>query len=66
VFDDPRVQAQKTLLEKLGGVLDLLKTGSSSDPGQQLAAVLFATRLLEEAGAQERGAPRTDSAQTIR
>uniref|UniRef100_A0A671YDD7 Cullin 7 n=1 Tax=Sparus aurata TaxID=8175 RepID=A0A671YDD7_SPAAU len=67
VFNNPRVQGKKTVLEKLGEVVDILKKGGSgSDPAQQLAAVLFITRLLEEKGVQEKNSMRSDSAQTIR
>ncbi|XP_008296533.1 cullin-9 isoform X2 [Stegastes partitus] len=67
VFNNPRVQGKKTVLEKLGEVVDILKkAGSGSDQNQQLAAVLFITRLLEEKGAQEKNSMRSDSAQTIR
>ena len=71
MFNNPRVQGKKTALEKLGEVVDILKkVGSGSDQAQQLAqqlaAVLFITRLLEEKGAQEKNSMRSDSAQTIR
>ncbi|XP_054874354.1 cullin-9 isoform X2 [Amphiprion ocellaris] len=65
VFNNPRVQGKKTVLEKLGEVVDILKK-ACSDQNQQLAAVLFITRLLEEKGAQEKNSMRSDSAQTIR
>lgn len=65
MFNNPRVQGKKTVLEKLGEVVDILKKGgASSDQAQQLAAILFLTRLLE--GAQEKNAMRSDSAQTVR
>ncbi|XP_034407585.1 cullin-9 isoform X2 [Cyclopterus lumpus] len=67
VFNNPRVQGKKTVLEKLGEVVDILKkAGSGSDPDQQLATVLFLTRLVQEMGAQEKNSMRSDSAQTIR
>ncbi|XP_059215808.1 cullin-9 isoform X2 [Centropristis striata] len=67
VFNNPRVQGKKTVLEKLGEVVDILKKGGSgSDQNQQLAAVLFLTRLLEEKNTQEKNSMRSDSAQTIR
>ncbi|XP_029376537.1 cullin-9 [Echeneis naucrates] len=67
VFNNPRVQGKKTVLEKLGEVSDILKKGGSgTDHAQQLAGVLFITRLLEEKGAQEKNSMRSDSAQTIR
>ncbi|XP_043992667.1 cullin-9 isoform X2 [Gambusia affinis] len=67
VFNNPRVQGKKSLLEKLGEVVDILKKGgSASEPTQQLAAVLFMTRLLEEKSAQDKNSMRSDSAQTIR
>ncbi|KAM8738786.1 cullin-9 isoform 2-T2 [Acanthopagrus schlegelii] len=67
VFNNPRVQGKKTVLEKLGEVVDILKKGGSgSDPAQPMAAVLFITRLLEEKGVQEKNSMRSDSAQTIR
>lgn len=67
VFNNPRVQGKKTVLEKLGEVVDILKKGvSAPDQTQELAAVLFLTRLLEEKGAQEKNSMRSDSAQTIR
>ena len=61
------VQGKKTALEKMGEVVDVLKKGGSgSDRAQQLAAVLFITRLMEERGAQEKNYMRSESAQTIR
>ncbi|XP_047458377.1 cullin-9 isoform X2 [Mugil cephalus] len=67
VFNTPRVQGKKTVLEKLGEVVDLLKKGgSSSDQDHQLAAVLFITRLLDDNGAQDKNSTRSDSAQTVR
>ncbi|XP_072246533.1 cullin-9 isoform X1 [Leuresthes tenuis] len=67
VFNNPRVQGKKTLLEKLGEVVDILKKGGAgSDQAQQLAAVLFLTRLLEEKSGQEKNSMRSDSAQTVR
>ncbi|XP_034537275.1 cullin-9 isoform X2 [Notolabrus celidotus] len=67
VFNNPRVQGKKTMLEKLGEVVDILKKGGSgSDQAHQLAAVLFITRLLEEKGGQEKNSMRSDSAQTVR
>ncbi|CAN9499553.1 unnamed protein product [Ophioblennius macclurei] len=81
VYNSPRVQGKKTVLEKLGEVVELLKkstssssssstssaaAAASSDLHLQLAAVLFMTRLLEEKGAQEKNSMRSDSAQTIR
>ena len=67
MFNNPRVQGKKTVLEKLGEVVDILKKGGSgSDPAQPMAAVLFITRLLEEKGVQEKNSMRSDSAQTIR
>ncbi|XP_045898689.1 cullin-9 isoform X2 [Micropterus dolomieu] len=67
VFNNPRVQGKKTVLEKLGEVVDILKKGGSgSDQAQQMAAVLFITRLMEEKGTQEKNSMRSDSAQTIR
>lgn len=54
------------MLEKLGEVVDILKKGGSgSDQAQQLAAVIFITRLLEEKGTQEKNSTRSDSSQTI-
>lgn len=71
MFNNPRVQGKKTVLEKLGEVVDLVKKGGSGstsgpDQAQQLAAILFIIRLLEEKGGQEKNSMRTDSAQTIR
>ncbi|XP_069394824.1 cullin-9 isoform X4 [Paralichthys olivaceus] len=67
VFNNPLVQGKKTALEKMGEVVDILKKGGSgSDQTQQLAAVLFITRLMEERGAQEKNYMRSESAQTIR
>ncbi|CAJ1057616.1 cullin-9 isoform X3 [Xyrichtys novacula] len=67
VFNNPRVQGKKTMLEKLGEVVDILKKGGAgSDQAQQLAAVLFITRLLEEKGGQEKNSMRSESAQTVR
>ncbi|XP_041867056.1 cullin-9 isoform X2 [Melanotaenia boesemani] len=66
-YNNPRVQGKKTLLEKLGEVVDILKKGgSSSDQAQQLAAILFITKLLEEKNGQEKNSMRSDSAQTVR
>ncbi|XP_026164869.1 cullin-9 isoform X5 [Mastacembelus armatus] len=67
VFNNPRVQGKKMVLEKLGEVVDILKKGGSgSDQAQQLAAILFITRLLEEKAVQEKNSMRSDSAQTMR
>lgn len=52
------------MLEKLGEVVDILRKGGSGS--DQLAAVLFVTRLLEEKGVQEKNPMRSDSAQSIR
>ncbi|XP_071370701.1 cullin-9, partial [Centroberyx affinis] len=65
VFNNPRLQGKKTALEKLGEVVEILRKGGS-DSAQQLAGILFITKLLEEEGGQERSTLRTDSAQTIR
>ncbi|KAK5615777.1 hypothetical protein CRENBAI_022306 [Crenichthys baileyi] len=67
VFNNPKVQGKKTLLEKLGDVVDILKKGgSASDPAQQLAAVLFIVRLLEEKSVQDKNSMRSDSSQSVR
>lgn len=67
MFNNPRVQAKKTVLEKLGEVVDVLKKGTlASDQDAQLVAVFFMTRLLKEKGAQEKNSMRNDSAQTVR
>lgn len=67
MFDCARVQGRKSLLEKLGEVVDILKkAGPASDHAQQLAAVLFLTRLLEDRSVQEKNSSRSDSAQTVR
>lgn len=67
VFNNPRVQGKKSLLEKLGEVVDVLKKGgSASDSAHQLAAILFITRLLEERSAQDKNSMRSDSAQSVR
>ncbi|KAM3863387.1 cullin-9 [Diretmus argenteus] len=65
VFNNPRVQGKKTVLEKLGEVVEIMRKGSS-DSAQQLAGIQFISKLLEEEGVQERSILRTDSAQTIR
>ncbi|XP_078098981.1 cullin-9 isoform X2 [Sander vitreus] len=65
VFNSPRVQGKKTVLEKLGEVVDILRKGGTGG-SEQLAAVLFINRLLEEKGTQEKNSMRSDSAQTIR
>lgn len=67
VFNNPRVQGKKTVVEKMGEVVDILKKGgSASDPTHQMAAILFLTKLLEEKGAQEKNSMRSDSTQTLR
>lgn len=67
VFNNPRLQGKKTVLEKLGEVVDVLKKGTTApDQDIQLVAVLFMTRLLKEKGAQEKNSMRNDSAQTVR
>lgn len=65
MFNNPRVQGKKTSLEKLGEVVDILRKAGSEQP-QQLAGLLFITRLLEDKGSQEKNSMRSDSAQTIR
>lgn len=67
VFNNSRVHGKKTFLETLGEVVDILKKGGSSlDSAQQLAAVLFITRLLDEKSSQDKNFMRSDSAQTVR
>lgn len=67
MFNNPRLQGKKTVLEKLGEVVDVLKKGTTApDQDMQLVAVLFMTRLLKEKGAQEKNSMRNDSAQTVR
>ncbi|XP_034041458.1 cullin-9 isoform X2 [Thalassophryne amazonica] len=67
IFNHPRLQGKKTMLEKIGEVVDILKKSCcSSNLTQQLAAVLFITRLLEEDAPQEKTNTRIDSAQIIR
>ena len=67
VFNNLMVQGKQTALEKMEEVVDILKKGASgSDRVQQLAAVLFITRLMEERGAQEKNYTRSESAETIR
>lgn len=67
VFNNPRVQGKKTILEKLGEVIEVLKKETSAtDKDMQLVTVLFMTRLLKEKGAQEKNSMRNDSAQTAR
>lgn len=65
VFNNPRVQGKKTALEKLGEVVDILRK-AGTEQNQQLAGLLFITRLLEDKGSQEKNSMRSDSAQTIR
>lgn len=61
------MQGKKNLLEKMGEVVDILKKGlSASDHSQQLAAVLFITRLMEDKSTQEKNSNRIDSAQSSR
>lgn len=67
MFNNPRVLGKKNALEMVGEIVDILKKGGfSCDPVQQLAAVLFITRLLEEKGVQEKNSLRGDLFQTIR
>uniref|UniRef100_A0A1A8L6K6 Cullin 7 n=1 Tax=Nothobranchius pienaari TaxID=704102 RepID=A0A1A8L6K6_9TELE len=67
MFNSPRLQGKKTLLEKLGEVVDIVtKAGSVSDTAQQLTAVLFITRLLDDKTTQEKNSMRSDSAQSVR
>ncbi|XP_075902158.1 cullin-9 isoform X2 [Nelusetta ayraudi] len=67
VFNNPRLQGKKTVVEKLAEVVDTLKKGgSASDPAHQLAAVLFLAKLLEEKSSQEKNSARSDSAQSLR
>ncbi|XP_029927070.1 cullin-9 isoform X2 [Myripristis murdjan] len=65
VFNNLRVQGKKTVLEKMGEVVDILRKGGS-DSAQQLAGILFITKLLEEEVTLERSTLRTDSTQTLR
>ncbi|KAM9365042.1 LOW QUALITY PROTEIN: cullin-9 [Pholidichthys leucotaenia] len=65
-LNSPRVQGKKTVLEKLGEVVDILKKGAASSSDQQLAAVLFITRMMEDKGGQEKNTGRSDSSQTTR
>lgn len=67
VFNNPRVQGKKTVVEKMGEVVDILKKGgSASDPAHQMAAILFITKMLEEKGVQEKNSMRSDSTHTFR
>ncbi|KAM4730256.1 cullin-9 isoform 2-T2 [Anableps anableps] len=67
VFNNLRVQRKKNSLEKLGEVVDILKKGgSATDPSQQLAAVLFIMRVLEEKNTRDKYSMRSDSAQIAR
>lgn len=67
VFNNPRLQGKKTVVEKLAEVVDTLKKGgSASDPAHQLAAILFLAKLLEEKSSQEKNSARSDSAQSLR
>ncbi|XP_037536667.1 cullin-9 [Nematolebias whitei] len=67
VFNNPRVHGKKTFLEMLDEVVDILKKGGSSlDSAQQLAAVLFITRLLDRRSSQDKNSMRSDSVLTIR
>lgn len=67
VFNNPRLQGKKSVVEKLAEVVDTLKKGgSASDPAHQLAAVLFLGKLLEEKSSQEKNSARSDSAQSLR
>ncbi|XP_061693307.1 cullin-9 [Syngnathoides biaculeatus] len=66
VFSSPRVLGKKTLLEKIGEVVDILRKGGFRwDVGQNLAGVIFITRLLEEKSTQEKNSIRTDSVQGV-
>lgn len=66
-FNNLRLQGKKTVVEKLAEVVDTLKKGgSASDPAQQLAAILFLAKLLEEKSSQEKNSARSDSAQSLR
>lgn len=65
VFNNLRVQGKKTVLEKMGEVVDILRKGGS-DSAQQLAGIFFITQLLEEEVTLERSTLRTDSTQTLR
>ncbi|XP_028323959.1 cullin-9 isoform X2 [Gouania willdenowi] len=51
-FNSLRVQGRRSLLEKLGEVVDVLRSGASSE--QQLPAVLFLSRLLQDKTSQDR------------
>ncbi|XP_077437963.1 cullin-9 isoform X2 [Vanacampus margaritifer] len=66
VFNDPRVLGKKTVLEKVGEVVDMVKKGGSRswDPLQALAGVIFLSRLLEDTTTQEKNSSRSDSAQS--
>ncbi|XP_061823138.1 cullin-9 isoform X1 [Nerophis lumbriciformis] len=67
VFNCPRVLGKKTLLEKLGEVVDMLRKGGYRwDIVQNLAGVIFITRLLEDKVTQEKNSMRSDGVQGIR
>lgn len=66
MFNNPDVQGKKTVLEKMGEVVDTLKkTETGSDHTQQLRAIFYIIRLLEDKSVQ-RNYTRSDSAHTIR
>lgn len=67
VFNNPRIQGKKTILEKLGEVVEVLKKETwATDQDMQLVTIHFMTRLLKGKGAQEKNSMRNDSAQTVR
>ncbi|XP_061547027.1 cullin-9 [Phycodurus eques] len=66
VFSSPRVLGKKTLLEKIGEVVDILRKGGFRwDMVQNLAGVIFITRLLEDKSTQEKNSMKTDSVQSV-
>ncbi|XP_054655334.1 cullin-9 [Dunckerocampus dactyliophorus] len=67
VFSSPRVLGKKTVLDKLGEVVDILRKGGFRwDIVQNLAGVIFITRLLEDKVTQEKNSMRSEYVQGVR
>ncbi|XP_019715818.1 cullin-9 isoform X2 [Hippocampus comes] len=65
-FNGPRVLGKKTVLEKIGEVVDILKKGAMRwDPLQNLAGVIFISRLLEDNTTPDKNPGRSDAVQSM-
>ncbi|KAM9803935.1 LOW QUALITY PROTEIN: cullin-9 [Neosynchiropus ocellatus] len=67
VYSAAQTQGRKTVLERMGVVVDTLrKSWTTADHDQQLAAVLVLTKILEDKTHSDKNFGRSDLSQTVR